>query len=593
MNAPAKSIIRFAQLLGVITGMSFSFVAPAFGLDGTNSSGGGDKCEKRIQKLRGDLTGWLKSPEARSVKLPKGVTFEQYSTAMLNKIEKTHFECVGKGDPHYPVTEDGRAKTCKWTESRASALITCDYEKFNGDTDSQQREQLHHEYASMAGFEKPKGPISNYDVTNDAANSFDLQIRATELMQTVDEVLLKNAHTLQMDPTGSFTGSIKGHITGEFSAQSRVSSVLGKGILGLLAGPTLVALAPALGTPLALGETLMASALGGGAGVVAGAAKPDKVATGNLSGEIEGEFKGKTWQNHYSSRYFAVIVVDPSQIQALQTLKTKGFVNSGCADQYEQLLQSVVRSKRYLTVEKARELLMMISQIRELAKKVYKDIPKQNALDKEDSRRFVAETKEWLAKKLTLMTIGLNGLEIQPQVLYRVDFKADLQAYQISRCGTFTCDSKLKSSTPAAPVYVPSSTPADQVLPLAAEKFNERINAEYNKNLAEHAKDKTGGIATGYYRDDDKIYDVKAVDSEFRFERGGRLPYQISTQSAQLLKAQNNPALCSSQNDLAALLGNTSASEDILFDSVSDDTIERHFSSESVTPIRLNHPVRE
>jgi hypothetical protein len=133
---------------------------------GVVNGGGGDLCEDRIKTIRTDIKSWIEKRGSDDLSLPSSMTTSQYSDAMLDAISKAKITCVGPGDKNYPVEVQGAAKVCKFRGSGATSQITCDFNKFQSMTESDQYILIHHEYAGIAGIESPNGAESNYDVSN-------------------------------------------------------------------------------------------------------------------------------------------------------------------------------------------------------------------------------------------------------------------------------------------------------------------------------------------------------------------------------------------------------------------------------------------
>jgi hypothetical protein len=137
---------------------------------GTNSGGGGDLCEDRIQIIRDDLRSWIGKKGFEALILPKGVTKDQYRLGMLDAIAKAKIKCVGPGDSGYPVEVLGSPKVCKFDKDGSLLQITCDFNKFQSMSETAQYVLVHHEFAGLANIEKPNGADSNYDVSNQITN---------------------------------------------------------------------------------------------------------------------------------------------------------------------------------------------------------------------------------------------------------------------------------------------------------------------------------------------------------------------------------------------------------------------------------------
>lgn len=151
--------------------------------------GGGDPCEDRIKIIRNDLISWINKGGAKGLQLPSSLTEEQYSTAMLEQMEKASIRCVGPNDEGYPVTVDGTPKVCRFDRTARASRITCDFAKFDATKEEKQYELIHHEYAGLAGLESPRGSDSNYFLSN--------QISAQLVDQVVKKLAVKERSSLK------------------------------------------------------------------------------------------------------------------------------------------------------------------------------------------------------------------------------------------------------------------------------------------------------------------------------------------------------------------------------------------------------------
>ena len=148
-------------------------IEPSFGIDadGGAGPGGGDRCENRFKLIAQDLSGWIKAGGPAGLQL-KGISTSDYSAKILEQIQKARITCVGSGDAEFPVLVYGKAKECKnFVDVKGISRIVCDRQKFysgllDPENDSTQYLIVHHEYASLAGLEKPDIDNSNYEISN-------------------------------------------------------------------------------------------------------------------------------------------------------------------------------------------------------------------------------------------------------------------------------------------------------------------------------------------------------------------------------------------------------------------------------------------
>ena len=133
---------------------------------GNEGGGGGDvACEDRIKIIRDDIKSWMQKGGSQSLVL-KDLDQESYVDGMLSAIKQAKIKCVGPNDPGYPVLVNGTPKTCRFDVNNSGATITCDFEKFQKTSESDQYVLVHHEFAGIAGVEIPNGDDSDYFVSN-------------------------------------------------------------------------------------------------------------------------------------------------------------------------------------------------------------------------------------------------------------------------------------------------------------------------------------------------------------------------------------------------------------------------------------------
>ena len=132
--------------------------------------GGGDvACENRVIVVRDDLRKWIQEAGYLGLDLKGRGTAEDYKNRMIDSIEKTRIQCVRNGDPGFPVTVFGVPKTCAVDRRASRNDMICDFQKVIGHDDESLYRQVHHEFATLAGFEKPNGGISDYEISNQIA----------------------------------------------------------------------------------------------------------------------------------------------------------------------------------------------------------------------------------------------------------------------------------------------------------------------------------------------------------------------------------------------------------------------------------------
>ena len=146
--------------------LTFLMIIPISGFSAIGTRGGGDLCEDRIKTIRNDISSWITNGGAKNLKLPNGLSIEEYEEEMQTQINKAQIRCVSSGDIGHPVAIDGIAKVCVFDIGTKENLITCDYNKFQAISESDQYVLIHHEYAGLSEIEKPTGADSDYSISN-------------------------------------------------------------------------------------------------------------------------------------------------------------------------------------------------------------------------------------------------------------------------------------------------------------------------------------------------------------------------------------------------------------------------------------------
>ena len=123
---------------------------------------GGDAQEIRFIDVAHSIAGWISSEKAQQLKLPVGITYEQYKIAMLTKLENFHINFTDK-----VVTVNGAEKTCKnWINAENENQIQCNTSRFIANQVDDIYRLVHHEFAGLAGFESGQGKDSNYEISD-------------------------------------------------------------------------------------------------------------------------------------------------------------------------------------------------------------------------------------------------------------------------------------------------------------------------------------------------------------------------------------------------------------------------------------------
>lgn len=234
---------------------------------GKAGSGGGDVCESRLQSVRGDLKVWISNDGASvgNLRLPKDVAVEDYKKTMLRLLDETRIEACARGTEQTPnpVTVSGAPKVCRWDRISTGFQITCDEGKIMGDRNhppmatEELYELMHHEYASLAGFEPPEGPRSSYVISTQISAFLEFTVVKKLAVKPIepDQMPIYFCHSLAMTKTTMYDkslGNVRDVSLYQFATLSTQQFVQGQRQWVSVGGPT--GRAKMLVTPLHMGE---------------------------------------------------------------------------------------------------------------------------------------------------------------------------------------------------------------------------------------------------------------------------------------------------------------------------------------------------
>jgi len=151
-------------------------IIPKISDAGNESSGGGDASEAHVNQIRGDIWNWIESNGARDINLPWTMSYDQYTSGMLQYLSPgavlvgfiSTAEEAATQDPDLKVSINGQPKTCVSSIWQKDGLphIECNTERFAATSDADQYPLIHHEFAGLAGLEKNVGAQSDYEISS-------------------------------------------------------------------------------------------------------------------------------------------------------------------------------------------------------------------------------------------------------------------------------------------------------------------------------------------------------------------------------------------------------------------------------------------
>lgn len=154
-----KAEVLFALGFGLLCSPMASHAAAV----GPGGSNGGDSCENHFKMIRNDIQSWVLDGGAQVLHLPEGVSPQDYSRQILEKISLAQVSCTDQ-----PVRVAGKEKTCRnFLGENGIPQIECNFHRYMMETsDEDQYVIAHHEYAGLAGFEKDTRDGSNFSISN-------------------------------------------------------------------------------------------------------------------------------------------------------------------------------------------------------------------------------------------------------------------------------------------------------------------------------------------------------------------------------------------------------------------------------------------
>ena len=144
----------------------------AFAAPSGQIGNGGDLCEDRIKSVRDDISSWIANGGASSLELPAAISITSYSSRMNTAIKNAKISCT---DAAVKIGE--AEKTCiNWTAADGVPRISCNVQRLQETSESDQYVLIHHEFAGLAGFETTGDDGSSYVISNQISEYLQNQI---------------------------------------------------------------------------------------------------------------------------------------------------------------------------------------------------------------------------------------------------------------------------------------------------------------------------------------------------------------------------------------------------------------------------------
>ncbi len=150
---------------------------------GVQGGGGDTKTELRIKAIRDDLMSWIVAGGSKGLAFKNRITLDDYLNGNQEKAVFGMIDILAPGavvvnaikaneqrldDQELNTYVNGMPKVCKsWISERdARPHMLCEIERFKELSESEQYQQVHHEYAGLGLLEKNSGSDSDYSLSS-------------------------------------------------------------------------------------------------------------------------------------------------------------------------------------------------------------------------------------------------------------------------------------------------------------------------------------------------------------------------------------------------------------------------------------------
>ncbi|MDO9184198.1 MAG: hypothetical protein Q7U04_17420 [Bacteriovorax sp.] len=189
------------NLITLICALGMTWTCSAYAASkGTNSGGGGDASETRVNEIRSDILKWIKNGGAKELEL-NSISYDDYVKRMTDILQPKNV-VVGfvvkdnEANKELQVNVKGAPKTCRGFYSKIDSLphILCNISRFENTSESKQYELIHHEYAGLVNVEKNKGAASDYEISTQITD----YLESKNVLKLAVKTLVKLDSNLQL-----------------------------------------------------------------------------------------------------------------------------------------------------------------------------------------------------------------------------------------------------------------------------------------------------------------------------------------------------------------------------------------------------------
>lgn len=184
-------------------------------------------------------------------------------------------------------------------------------------------------------------------------------VQLEENYQFVANLLYERGHIV----TELMNYQAEGTLSGSFSGGGKVGSNfnLGGAALGSIASALVAgAIGSQLALPVGLGSIMMGSgALGG----IAGSQAKKNLGSASLSGQIEGRYHAKGWDNLLEAQIYIVFVVDPKLVTDIEHAYANG-KKTKATENTLKVVSKIIESGRYVTPQELNEFSSRLDAVK-------------------------------------------------------------------------------------------------------------------------------------------------------------------------------------------------------------------------------------
>ena len=133
---------------------------------GTESGGGGDASEARVNEIRNDILKWIENDGASDLIFSNEITYDEYYSKMIEVLQSKKVIISFTSEKVIYANLDKTCKSFIKVEPTERMHILCNISRFENTSESDQYKLIHHEYAGLMRIEKNDGAASDYNLSS-------------------------------------------------------------------------------------------------------------------------------------------------------------------------------------------------------------------------------------------------------------------------------------------------------------------------------------------------------------------------------------------------------------------------------------------